>query len=224
MSITTYAELQTAVQSWLDNDNANVVAAIPDAITLAEGRLSRLLRVWEMECRTTTPLTPTNVAKEELGYYALPDDWGGHRSVTRTSESLLILYWRRLPALSDVNTSNWLLLKHPGAYLYGSVMELSKFAKSQEEAATWEAKFNAVISEIAESDWINNYGTPVQATKLPIAVPRATANLGRLEFINPIAYDDLEATGAITDLPDCNAGYFTVSAGMIRIWPKPAMP
>src|SRR5215216_2210902 len=41
MSITTYAELQTAVQTWLDRSDLSAQAA--DFITLAESRLNRIL-------------------------------------------------------------------------------------------------------------------------------------------------------------------------------------
>jgi len=55
MSITTYAELQTAVVNWLHRDDLS--AQIPDFITLAEAKLKRELRTREMEKRATTDVS-----------------------------------------------------------------------------------------------------------------------------------------------------------------------
>ena len=47
MAISTYAELKTAVASWLNRDD--LTAIIPDFITLCEARLNRVLRTRAME-------------------------------------------------------------------------------------------------------------------------------------------------------------------------------
>ena len=47
MAISTYAELKTAVASWLNRDD--LTANIPDFITLCEARLNRVLRTRAME-------------------------------------------------------------------------------------------------------------------------------------------------------------------------------
>jgi len=47
MAISTYAELQTAVASWLNRDD--LTTNIPDFITLCEARLNRVLRTRAME-------------------------------------------------------------------------------------------------------------------------------------------------------------------------------
>ena len=47
MAIGTYAELKTAVASWLNRDD--LTATIPDFITLCEARLNRVLRTRAME-------------------------------------------------------------------------------------------------------------------------------------------------------------------------------
>lgn len=79
MAISTYAELQTAVQSWL-MDRTDLAPYAPDFITLAENWLnygsdtSGPLRTTEMEATTT--LSPA------LGVAALPADFLEYISVT----------------------------------------------------------------------------------------------------------------------------------------------
>lgn len=64
MAITTYSELQTAIQNWLDDMSISAYAT--DFITLGESRIKRDLRVRQMETRTTDTLS------EASRYLSLP--------------------------------------------------------------------------------------------------------------------------------------------------------
>ena len=75
MSITTYAELQTAVGNWLDH--SLFAARIPEFIALFEACANRRLRVRQQE--TTANLTP-----DAIGNATLPADYLSHRRVTWT--------------------------------------------------------------------------------------------------------------------------------------------
>ena len=65
MPISTYAELKSAVADWLNRED--LTAVIPSFITLAEADISRTLRDYRMEKRSTATL--------EAQYSALPADW-----------------------------------------------------------------------------------------------------------------------------------------------------
>lgn len=67
MTITTYANLQTAVASWLHR--TDLTAIIPDFITLAEAAIGRKLRIRAME--TTTVATATAGTRA----VSLPTNW-----------------------------------------------------------------------------------------------------------------------------------------------------
>ena len=54
MSISTYSELKTAVENWLDR--ADLTERVPEFISLGEARIARRLRVRGIEQRSTTPL------------------------------------------------------------------------------------------------------------------------------------------------------------------------
>lgn len=66
MAITTYSELQTAVQNWL-MDRTDIADFVPDFVTLGSGYINGALRVRQME--TVADLTPTS------GICTLPDDF-----------------------------------------------------------------------------------------------------------------------------------------------------
>lgn len=71
MALTTYAELKTAVASWLNR--SDLTTQITDFIALAEADIGRWLRVWWNEKRAYT--VPTSA------YIALPDDYIGVRNI-----------------------------------------------------------------------------------------------------------------------------------------------
>lgn len=83
MAITTYAELQTAITSWMGRDDAAFTAAVPDLITLFEAYAARRLKVRPME--TVANLTPSS------GSAALPADYLGWLRATVLSASRIDL-------------------------------------------------------------------------------------------------------------------------------------
>lgn len=48
-----------------------------------------------------------------------------------------LIYYARIPALSDSNTTNWLLTSHPDLYLYGTLLETVPYLKDDERLQTW---------------------------------------------------------------------------------------
>ena len=54
MSITTYAELKSAIANWLLRDD--LTSVIPDFIALAEADMNRAIRHWRMEKRSTAEI------------------------------------------------------------------------------------------------------------------------------------------------------------------------
>src|SRR5262249_50728241 len=82
MSITTYAELQTAVGNWLDH--SLFAARIPEFIALFEACANRRLRVRQQEATT-------NLAPDANGSATLPVDYLSLRRVTWTGSPLVEL-------------------------------------------------------------------------------------------------------------------------------------
>ena len=73
MAISTYAELKTAIASWLDRSDLTDV--IPDFIVLAETRHKRDFKIRRMETRVTA----NTIADTE--YYSLPDNYVAMRNI-----------------------------------------------------------------------------------------------------------------------------------------------
>lgn len=72
-----------------------------------------------------------------------------------TSVELELQYYSAIEALSDDNTSNWLLLTYPDIYLYGALLQAAPYMKSA-SAAVWADMYRAAIDEARKADWREN--------------------------------------------------------------------
>ena len=190
MAITTYAELQSNVTDFLNRDD--LASVTPTFISLAESNLSRDIRHWRQEKRSTAEL--------DTQYSAIPADFveairfyitsGESRPLELISQFQLLdrkykrantsgepayyaitageieifpspagtytaelYYISELPALSDSNTSNWLLEHYPDAYLYGSLIHSAPYLKDDARLQVWAALYQSAIDAInAESE------------------------------------------------------------------------
>ncbi len=62
--------------------------------------------------------------------------------------SVQLLYYTKIPALSDSATTNWLLTAHPDLYLFASLVEASMFGVNDERAALWKGRRDEAVEEI----------------------------------------------------------------------------
>ena len=70
--------------------------------------------------------------------YPTPDD-------SYTAE---LVYYQRIPALSDSNTTNWLLTYYPAAYLYSSLIHSAPYLKEDARLQTWAAMSEQAIQSV----------------------------------------------------------------------------
>lgn len=192
MALTTYAELQSAIASWLARDD--LTPYIPDFITLFEAAAARKLKVRLQE--TTTTLTPSS------GVATIPSDYVGHRRVTWTGSPIHELSYVAPPIYAGYLESgsgtpsvftiegsnlrvapsddtaltfdyyartaalasglNWLLTNHPDAYLFGSLCEANAFNKDVDPAGLWKARRDEVFEEINRLDFNERQGMAVR--------------------------------------------------------------
>lgn len=59
---------------------------------------------------------------------------------------LRLVYYAKIPALSDSNTTNWLLTKSPDLYLYSTLLEASPYLKDDDRMAMWAAARQQVLN------------------------------------------------------------------------------
>ena len=61
-------------------------------------------------------------------------------------------YYAEIPALSDSNTSNWLLEKAPDVYLYAALIESAPFLQNDDRTPVWAAAYASAIASLTSSD------------------------------------------------------------------------
>ena len=195
MTISTYAELQTAVSAW--GHRSDVSAQVPDFIHLAESTFSRRLRTRFQELALAQTAIAANLVTIPANVVSVKSLWlvgyEGSPLKNQTLEFVIaqanpnglsatyavqgssylfdgtgtvtgVLY-RDIPALSDTNTTNWLLTAAPKAYLYGALAELAIFTQDMENMKMWAAMRDSEIAEVQAADDRDRFGGALIARK-----------------------------------------------------------
>lgn len=74
-----------------------------------------------------------------------------------TTTDLIVLYYKKIPALTILNTTNWLLTAHPDLYLYTTLSEAYGVIKNGEQEAKWYNKAIGVFDQIDAADKRGKY-------------------------------------------------------------------
>jgi len=69
-----------------------------------------------------------------------------------------LTYFQTIPALSGAQTQNWLVLREPGAYLFGALVESAPFLKEDMRIVTWQGKLQEIMDGIKGEDDRYRYG------------------------------------------------------------------
>lgn len=177
-----FLDLQTAVVEMVRNPS--IADVFPRLVKLAEVTFNRRLRCREQITTDTVTITsgsaalPTDFAAmigvfdaagreyigqplqtlqmmQDRGYYAL----SGSNIVTKNDEDLSIIYYAKVPTITDSLTdSNWLLQKHPGLYLYGVGLEAAKYLRDADTAQSTMPFLDMEFDAANEQDAQERYG------------------------------------------------------------------
>jgi len=79
----------------------------------------------------------------EIQVYPAPDGTG------YTGE---VVYYAKIPPLTDSNTSNWLLDIAPDIYLYGTLVQSAPYLRDDERTGVWASLYKQGIEELIVSD------------------------------------------------------------------------
>jgi hypothetical protein len=142
MSVRTRAALSTQyLKLPADFISMRNIDLLTDPVTPLEYRSPRKLDEHRRRDKSGQPVFYT-IMQNNLEFAPVPEE----------EYTLEIVYHQRVPALSGTNTSNWLLDKHPDAYLYGALMQSAPYLKSDERIPVWAGRFQQIIEQIRASD------------------------------------------------------------------------
>lgn len=63
-----------------------------------------------------------------------------------------IIYYAKVPALSDSQTTNWLLTLSPDIYLYGALVQSAPYLRDDERAGVWMTLYQQMVANMNVSD------------------------------------------------------------------------
>ena len=110
-----------------------------------------------------TPLlyvTPEQAAEEQLKYnvanqplmFTMVGQQFQVIPAPNTSYDAELLYYAKIPALSNSNTSNWLLAESPDIYLYGALVQSAPYLKEDERLSTWAGLYQRFVDDMMLAD------------------------------------------------------------------------
>lgn len=177
MSVTTYAELKSAIASWANR--TDLTTQLDDFVTLAEAKINRRLRVNEMETALAETAIASDVVARPAGMVAIKAIWvtGANQ---RTLEQKTLEYIVRQPSSSSTPQFyawsaanlhfypssgsvaavyytkvpalsagvNWLLTACPDLYLWASLEQAAIFLRDTEALGIMGGKADSLIEEL----------------------------------------------------------------------------
>lgn len=94
-----------------------------------------------------------NNAGEPKGYSLNPNNSIEITPTPDSSYTVEMTFYQQIPALSDSNTTNWMLDKNPDLYLFGALLQSAPYLKEDERIGVWSGLYRSLFTDIqAESD------------------------------------------------------------------------
>jgi hypothetical protein len=80
-------------------------------------------------------------------------------------------YYQRIPALSDTNTTNWLLSAYADVYLAASMVQAAWYIQDASAMQAWQARLNSSIEQLEKSDRKSRFGGPNMSIRPDSSTP-----------------------------------------------------
>jgi len=190
MALSNYSDLQDTISDFIMRPGDTSVP-VKSFITLAEGDIAPFIKHYAQEAEVTLatvsnvltlptdlvetrriivdgvlakPLSPYNTVPllpGEIGYFQTGATYTISPSQT-AARSVKLVYYKRVPALSDAATTNWLLTQFPAVYLHASLARAYRWLKDpQAEAGEKQSLAEAMSLVAADNSRVVNSGNPI---------------------------------------------------------------
>lgn len=134
------------------SDEPEFIALPGDFQTMRTVRLNGVAGKPRLSFMATTQLSDyrysiDNVTGQPI-YFAVFGDEMELAPTPNEAYSLEMIYRANIPALSESNTTNWLLTLAPDLYLYGVLLESAPYMKEDERISTWGSGFALAFNDL----------------------------------------------------------------------------
>lgn len=114
--------------------------------------------------------SPDEIAQDNpLGMSGMPEVFSVYGSSLELSPvpdadyPLELLYYQKIPPLSDANPTNWLLSNWPNAYLFGALLAAQPFIMNDERIPVFQALYRQAVDGLNVVDWYSGSTLRVRA-------------------------------------------------------------
>lgn len=112
-------------------------------VALTTGKMLQTISASEMAQRREG-----SNASAEPRYIRMTADQIEFYPTPSAATDISMLYYARIPALSDTDTSNWLLTDAPDVLLYGSLLHSAPYLTDDQRAAVWGALYQSGVEKL----------------------------------------------------------------------------
>lgn len=124
--------------------------ALPD--DFLEQRSIRLSGTKTVEFVTPSQMTGFTTQTGEPKFYTVVDGQYQFYPIPSASYEIEVNYYKKIPALSDSNTSNWVLVNYPDLYLSSSLALAETFGWNDGRAQLFATTAQGIINEIQDQE------------------------------------------------------------------------
>jgi hypothetical protein len=89
--------------------------------------------------------------KDDCVYYNISADQL-HIVPAQDNKVIEILYYQKVPSLTEDTPSNWLAEDHPDVYVFGALVEISSFVKDAQAKMLWDERYQEAIAGLDYND------------------------------------------------------------------------
>lgn len=82
-----------------------------------------------------------------------------------------IAYYARIPSLSSLNPTNWLLTLHPDIYMYGAMLQAEAHIKNDKRLATWGAAYANALASLKRHERDSRFSGSAMMPRITTRVP-----------------------------------------------------
>jgi hypothetical protein len=126
----------TRPSDWIATQKVQLTGGSTTAMSLISQQAMAEKRMTEKNV-TGTPLYYSH-SESQFELYPTPDQ----------SYAAEVMYLQKLPALTDSNTSNWLLSYAPDVYLYGSLIHSAPYLAEDGRTSVWASMYQSAVDQL----------------------------------------------------------------------------
>lgn len=172
------SEMNVRIKHWRNTPTATVTFASAGLADLPEGfRAPRSVRLSsspnnQLEIVSTEKMVELLSSSTQAGspeVMAVDGDNLRCWPTPSADTNAVLRYYRTIPALSDLNPSNWVLTNFPNAYLFGALACAFSYHDDTENEAKFAGKFEKAIAQINREalDVHGDAATPIPEATTP---------------------------------------------------------